>query len=143
MLFHYIRHPYQAFCHICQALLVSLIYDTPILLSPCQVKLAPYPATPPSKKEQNQCIALTNCIYHPHIALHSQLTDRGLFPNMFRLSSADPSKQNKLVKIFLRTPQIRLQDTMILVKYSNKEIEDEAFCHLLDSGKCGNCVERS
>jgi hypothetical protein len=101
MLFHYIRHPHQEFYHIRQVLLVSLMYDTPILLSPCQVKLVPSPATPPSKKEQNQCISLTNCIYCPHIALHSQLTVRGLFPNMFRLSSADPAKQNKLVKIFL------------------------------------------
>jgi hypothetical protein len=131
MLFHYIRHPHQALCHIWQALLVSLIYDTPILLSPCQVKLAPSPATSPLKKEQNQRIALTDCIYHPHIALHSQLTVRGLFPNMIRLSLADPAKQNKLVKIFLWTPQIRLQDVMILVKHSNEEIKDKAFCRFL------------
>ncbi len=50
---------------------------------------------------------------------------------MFRSSFADPAKQNKLVKIFLRSPQIRLQDAMILAKYSNKEIEDKAFCHFL------------
>jgi hypothetical protein len=141
MLFHYIRHPHQAFCHICQALLVSLIHDTPILISPCQVELAPSPATSPSKKEQNQCIALTDCIYHPHIALHSQLTVRGLFPNMFRSSSADPAKQNKLVKIFLLTPQIRLQDAMILAKYSNKEINDKAFCHFLQRTLPGNSLK--
>ncbi len=50
MLFHYIRHPHQVFCHIHQVLLVSLIYDNPILLWPCQVELAPSPATSPSKK---------------------------------------------------------------------------------------------
>jgi hypothetical protein len=131
MSFHYIRHPHQAFYHIRQALLVSLIYDTPILLSPCQVKLAPSPATSPLKKEKNQRIALTDCIYRPHITLHSQLTVRGLFPNMFRFSSANLAKQNKLVKIFLWTPQIRLQDVMILMKYSNEEIEDKAFCRFL------------
>jgi hypothetical protein len=50
---------------------------------------------------------------------------------MFRLSSANLAKQNKLVKIFLWTPQIRLQDAMILAKYSNEEIEDKAFHHFL------------
>jgi hypothetical protein len=50
---------------------------------------------------------------------------------MLRLSSADPAKQNKLVKIFHWTPQIRLQDAVILAKNSNKEIEDEAFCRFL------------
>jgi hypothetical protein len=131
MLFHYIRHPHQVFCQICQVLLVSLIYDTLILLLPCQVKLAPSPATPPLKQEQNHRILLTDCIYRPHIALHSQLTVRGLFPNMFRASSADLAKQNKLMKIFLWTPQIQLRDAMILAKYSDEEIKDKAFCFFL------------
>jgi hypothetical protein len=74
---------------------------------------------------------LTNYIYHPHVALHSQLKLRGLFPNLFRLNLADPANQNKLVNNFLWIPQIRLQDTMILKKYSNKEIEDKAFCRFL------------
>jgi hypothetical protein len=46
---------------------------------------------------------------------------------MFRSSLADLANQNKLVKIFLQTPQIRLRDAMILAKYPNKEIEDKAF----------------
>jgi hypothetical protein len=50
---------------------------------------------------------------------------------MFRSSLADPAKQNKLVKIFLLTPQIRLQDAMILAKYFDKEIKDKAFCCFL------------
>jgi hypothetical protein len=140
MLFHYIRHPHQVFCHIRQALLVSLMYDTPIL-SPCQVKLAPSPVTSPLKKEQNQRIALTDCIYNPHITLHSQLTVRGLFPNMFRLSLADLAKQNKLVKIFLWTPHIWLQDAMILAKYSNEEIEDKAFCRSLQRTLPGSSLK--
>jgi hypothetical protein len=50
---------------------------------------------------------------------------------MFTSNLADPSKQNKLVKIFLRTPQIRLRGAMILTKYSDEEIKDKAFCCFL------------
>jgi hypothetical protein len=99
------------------------------------------PATSPSKKEQNQRIALIDCIYRPHIALHSQLTVRGLFPNMFRSSSADLAKQNKLVKTFLQTPRIGLRDAMILAKYSDEEIKDKAFCRFLQRTLPGSSLK--
>jgi hypothetical protein len=60
---------------------------------------------------------------------------------MFRSSSANPAKQNKLVKIFLRTPQIRLRDAMILAKYSYEEIKDKAFCRFLQRTLPGSSLK--
>jgi hypothetical protein len=48
------------FDDIGKVLLVSLIYDTPMLLSPCHVDIAPSPATSTSNKEQNRRIGMSH-----------------------------------------------------------------------------------
>ncbi len=48
------------FHDIGEVLLVSLIYDTPMLLSPCHVDIAPSPATLTSNKEHNQRIGMSH-----------------------------------------------------------------------------------
>jgi hypothetical protein len=51
--FNLVIPPLQVLNDIVEVLLVSLIYDTPMLLSPCHVDIAPSPATLTSNKEQN------------------------------------------------------------------------------------------
>jgi hypothetical protein len=48
------------FNDIGEVLLFSLMYDTPMLLSPCHVDIAPSPATSTSNKEQNQRIGMSH-----------------------------------------------------------------------------------
>jgi hypothetical protein len=55
------------------------------------------------------------------------IQSRGLFCIMFRSSLVVPAKLKKLIAICLWMPQIQLQETMKLAKYSNKEITDVAF----------------
>ena len=107
--FYYIRPPHQVFFHTRHVLLVSLICNMPMLLSPYQLKLSPSPETSTLKKEPNQHISMNHCIYHPYTSFHSQLTvNIKLFPNMSMPSLADLAKLKKLVNTFLWTPQIRL-----------------------------------
>jgi hypothetical protein len=58
--FHYVIPPLRVFNDISKVLLVSLIYDTLMLLSPCHVDIAPSPATLTSNKEQNRCIGMSH-----------------------------------------------------------------------------------
>jgi hypothetical protein len=51
--FYLVIPPLPVFNDIVEVLLVSLIYDTPMLLSPCHIDIAPSPATLTSNKEQN------------------------------------------------------------------------------------------
>jgi hypothetical protein len=112
-----------------------------MLLSPCELKLMPSPETSTFKKEPNQRISLTNCIYHPYITFHSQLTVIELFPNMSMPSLADPAKLKKLVNTFLWTPQIRLRDAMTIAKYPNEEIKDKTFCRFLQRALPGSFLK--
>jgi hypothetical protein len=48
------------FNDIGEVLLISLIYDTPMLLLPCHVDIVPSPATSTSNKEQNRRIGMSH-----------------------------------------------------------------------------------
>ncbi len=48
------------FNDIGKVLLISLMYDTPMLLSPCHVDIAPSPATSTSNKKQNGHIGMSH-----------------------------------------------------------------------------------
>jgi hypothetical protein len=50
-----------------------------------------------------------------------------LTTNINRLSSADPARLKRLIEVYQQRPTAELQEAMFLVKYSAKEIADDAF----------------
>ncbi len=119
--------PLWVFNLISQLLLVSLIYHTPMLMSPYYVDTTPFPAIYNWKTEHFWCIGMSLHLIplkHTHIIPTPRTW---IIANINMVWSVDSTKLRKLVGVFKKVPHLSFLDAMKLAKYSDKDISNPTF----------------
>ena len=89
--------------------------------------------------KSHQCCDRFHFIAPDH--LHCPSPSKGLFPIMFRSTTADPAKLKKLKKIMIQAPTLQLRHAMKAASYSDEEIADIAFRHFLQQALPGGSMK--
>jgi hypothetical protein len=94
---------------------------------------------PANQAKSQQCCDQFHFIVPHHC--HCSIPSRGLFPIMFKSTSADLAKLKNLTKIMLKTPNLQLQHAMKAANYSDNEIPDIAFRCFLQQALLGGLIK--
>jgi hypothetical protein len=94
---------------------------------------------PTNQAKSQQCCDRFHFIVPHH--LHRPIPSGGLFPIMFRSTSANPAKLKNLTKIMLKTPNLQLRHAMKAANSSDDEIADIAFRRFLQGALPGGSIK--